>query len=453
MRIIKTAFLSLIISSFLYSQTADEAISLLENEHGFGLKATAMGGAFVSVADDISALYWNPAGLAQIDDTGISATIMHNSHNHKTQLYNTLTDESRGYTGLQNFGLVFPFPVARGSFVIAMGYHQVNNQDNFTYMSGLHPSDKIEESFDIENTGGLDQWSFGAAIDLSRNFSAGVSVNFIGGSRDYNYTYTDSDVNDLFTYYKQIRKDNVTFDYSGLNVEAGGLFHLTDFLNLGATITFPYSITVNENWAVREDDLYDSVADSFYTESGEFEYKIDVPFKFALGLSYQAHNLTLSSSLTYQDWAQTKYDAPNSDDRNSDNYLDLLAENNVIRQDYKSTVTWAFGAEYIIPSSDVAIRAGYRYHPTSLKNATKVKDVVGGRSVESFLFDVNTFDRQYISAGLSYTIDNRTSLDFSYRLGRWNEVNIYNNPIYDEYVETIDEKTASTMLFGLKYSF
>ncbi|MCR4662474.1 MAG: hypothetical protein K5622_01140 [Endomicrobiaceae bacterium] len=33
-----------------------------------GVKAVGMGGAFTSVADDTSAVYWNPAGLAQIQD-------------------------------------------------------------------------------------------------------------------------------------------------------------------------------------------------------------------------------------------------------------------------------------------------------------------------------------------------------------------------------------------------
>jgi len=33
---------------------------------GIGARAVSMGGAYVSNADDISALYWNPAGLVQI---------------------------------------------------------------------------------------------------------------------------------------------------------------------------------------------------------------------------------------------------------------------------------------------------------------------------------------------------------------------------------------------------
>jgi len=38
---------------------------------GIGGRATAMGDAFIAVADDASALYWNPAGLAQTDENQI----------------------------------------------------------------------------------------------------------------------------------------------------------------------------------------------------------------------------------------------------------------------------------------------------------------------------------------------------------------------------------------------
>jgi len=38
---------------------------------GIGARALAMGGAFVAVADDATAVSWNPAGLAQVKDTRI----------------------------------------------------------------------------------------------------------------------------------------------------------------------------------------------------------------------------------------------------------------------------------------------------------------------------------------------------------------------------------------------
>lgn len=38
-------------------------------KNGIGARALAMGGAFVAVADDATAMVWNPAGLAQLNDT------------------------------------------------------------------------------------------------------------------------------------------------------------------------------------------------------------------------------------------------------------------------------------------------------------------------------------------------------------------------------------------------
>jgi len=41
-------------------------------KNGIGARALAMGGAFVAVCDDATAVGWNPAGLAQLDDTRLA---------------------------------------------------------------------------------------------------------------------------------------------------------------------------------------------------------------------------------------------------------------------------------------------------------------------------------------------------------------------------------------------
>jgi hypothetical protein len=38
---------------------------------GIGARAVSMGGAFTAVADDASAVFWNPAGLSQLTDNQI----------------------------------------------------------------------------------------------------------------------------------------------------------------------------------------------------------------------------------------------------------------------------------------------------------------------------------------------------------------------------------------------
>ena len=59
--------LNIFFVSIILSQTnvATTAASFLEI--GSGAKSLSMGGAFVSVANDVSALYWNPAGIVNID--------------------------------------------------------------------------------------------------------------------------------------------------------------------------------------------------------------------------------------------------------------------------------------------------------------------------------------------------------------------------------------------------
>jgi hypothetical protein len=51
---------------------ADGAGAFSAFKNGVGARALAMGGAFVAVADDATAVCWNPAGLAQSEDTRIA---------------------------------------------------------------------------------------------------------------------------------------------------------------------------------------------------------------------------------------------------------------------------------------------------------------------------------------------------------------------------------------------
>ena len=38
---------------------------------GAGARATGMGETFIAVSNDITALYWNPAGLMQFEESGV----------------------------------------------------------------------------------------------------------------------------------------------------------------------------------------------------------------------------------------------------------------------------------------------------------------------------------------------------------------------------------------------
>ena len=58
----RTIFSFFFIAS-INSQSASEAIHLLEDEMGFGARSLSLGGAYTALGNDPSGMYWNPAGI------------------------------------------------------------------------------------------------------------------------------------------------------------------------------------------------------------------------------------------------------------------------------------------------------------------------------------------------------------------------------------------------------
>jgi len=64
--------LGLLLAQFGSHEPGSTVLPLLKC--GQGVRAAALGEAFVALADDASALYWNPAGLGQLPDYHLSFT-------------------------------------------------------------------------------------------------------------------------------------------------------------------------------------------------------------------------------------------------------------------------------------------------------------------------------------------------------------------------------------------
>ncbi len=436
----KMLLILLLMSAFVLAQTAEEAVDLTENEHGFGVKATAMGNAFTGIADDYSAIYWNPGGLAQIKTQQIYGSLNHLQLRTDATYLNNKTRTDQGFTKFQSFGYVYPFPTRRGSLVLALGYQRVKDLNGITQFSGYNTTSNdlafsiyndlgyngltlnFDRDFqltqDIKQEGHLAQWSIASAMALSPTFSAGLTFNIIGGNSDYrlkysqldtqgknSYDITDENGNPLdeFYYDSYQIEETVSTDYSGIEFKIGGLWQPQKALRMGGSITFPTSITLDESWNYSDDLQYDIHVlaeeqtyhyDDPYDSTGTFSYEIQTPFKFDLGMSYSLKNLLLAASMRYVDWTQLQLKKA---DNTPDSYVTLFNEqNDRIPTLFRPVLSYSFGAQLGVLNNTILLRSGYRYVPTPYKDVNKKAD------------------KTYYTAGVGLRVSENTMIDIAF---------------------------------------
>lgn len=158
------------------------------------VRAVGMGGAFTGLADDVTGLFWNPAGLANVSDRELTLGY--------TNLYSLMNVES----------VVYGQPLAGGVGGIAVQYADYGSVDRF----GL---DEHENPFSLNSTlsphaifGNL-AWS----QSVTKYFSLGMAVKAI--QEDYGVENHMVVALDLGAYYMTgIRDLNVGFCAQNLQI-------------------------------------------------------------------------------------------------------------------------------------------------------------------------------------------------------------------------------------------
>ena len=127
------------------------------------------------------------------------------------------------------------------------------------------------------------------------------------------------------------------------------------------------------------------------------------------------------------------------DDRNSEDYSALLNQNEFFSSDYQAVLSWGLGAEINLMNKSLALRGGYRFVPSPLKDAQ------------------DSYNKEYITAGLGLKLDEGTYLDVAYILGG-SEREAYYSYDWDEYgdidpMQTSEEYKTQKILAGIKLFF
>ena len=453
----KSMILSLLMLPLLLTQSslAQEEIFFLGEELGVGTRAMAMGGAYVGVADDYSAIYWNPAGLAQLRRGELNLGFSHNEITNNASFLGEKIKGQTSFSRLNSVGIVMPVPTYRGSLVFGIGYNKVRDFDNIVKVEGVNDSyaaykDIVIPTYEGASTtvngnlyqnetvldeGSLNHFSIAGAMEVQKDFYLGATLNFVGGTDDYSVRFSEEDVYNLyntpFDEASQIFSDldywdynqRISSEFSGVNVKVGAFYRFGTGLNIGAAIVTPTRYTIKETWSESWDEYYDNESEPFpFSDEGEYEYQIQEPYGFNFGASFKFLNFLFAGGFEFKDWSQAKFrtDPPI--------YGMTKTEVNArIKDELQSVAKIHLGAEAYIPLIKARVRAGFFSSPSPYRNAEYMPD------------------KEYYTAGASLQLDKQVMVDVGLVHGIWEKTTVDNLTKYSTLEDMSYDKIIGTL--------
>ncbi len=341
------------------------------NITGAGARAEGLGGAFIGVADDATAIVWNPAGLATLERPEASLVTRYISESTDysyTSLPSANSTESQSHFSL-NFGsFALPLKAGGNNIIVAVAYQRQLD----AYVN------QKSSSMEYTSEGGANTITPGIGAKISPMISVGLAANFwLGKFDDTNKNLVASTTT----------TDNGTF--SGTNFVIGAL---VDFagensklpLKLGVSVKTPFDLTI-------EQTSNDPASGTHTNATGT----VQMPLMLGFGASYQpSDNLTLA--LDYETRSYGSKQLLISVNGTSAGQVDLSGSKENLSQ-------IRVGGEYLIVTSSavIPIRAGYRTVPTLYANYDDAGNTTGQVTGGAF------------SLGSGYTTD-KFAIDVTY---------------------------------------
>ncbi len=375
---------------------AQSEIPLLGVTYGVGVRAIGMGGAFVGLADDYAATYWNPAGLGQIRRMELTGSVSSLRFQNQTTYFGNPSSEETSNTQFQSVGFVFPVPTYRGSLVFSLGYNRVASFHSNFLIQGFNdsPGDSVDQTGEQLDRGGLGQWVFAGSVQMSENLYLGGSLNLWTGNYDYSWELQERDALDIWEQSRWVYQDEIDTKINGFNLTLAALYNLYNHFRIGATFETPVTFKGVENW--RSYTLVDYDDNTYWdsTSTGQYTYRIRKPMTINLGASLSLPLLTVAGDVSLIDWSQMEYTSPN----------DLKSENRRFVKQLRPVTRYRLGAEMILPLLNVRLRAGYMLDPSPYRGNLKYSD------------------KNFVTAGVGFLLDRQFTLDLAYVHGWWKYV-------------------------------
>ena len=415
----------------------------IDNFAGVGVRAMGMGGAFVGVADDFTAMYWNPAGLAQMQRREVQVSFLRNSRANDSIFNGTPGRSELTNTRFGSLGFVYPYPVYRGSLVLAAGLTRIKD---FDWSLNLKGEDQgLAADHALQHEGELALAGVSAAIDVSSAVSLGATLGLVSGEDEAVNEFDWADLQNEFDEQRFLARDSFTDEYQWTPYAVLGVMLRTPRdkprYRLGAT--FATGGTHKIRYVFRgspSDTGYSSVeyddgtVEEFSDEEARNTYELALPFEFGVGASAEAlPGLTLAGSLHLAEWSQSEYEG---DD-------DGLRADTSFETQYRDVLRYHVGVEYRVPVVALDLRAGYFVDPVPF---------IGPRDPDSDDPPIRIEeDRRFITLGAGILIDEAMQIDLAWVRGAFKQVEEYSGQYSDNVLS--EDYAINRLVVGLSYNF
>ena len=332
------------------------------NLNGLGTRSQAMGGAFVGIADDFSAVFWNPAGAANFRQTTFGVYAVDLIPRATYRFFSEYTPASiDAKTKVSHYlgGLAAYYKPISSRVVIGLGLGTPSGlgtmwdgADFVTTPGGT--------AYDLSSKVGVFSLSPLIAVKLNEWLSVGATLNINKGNFNLKMPAGLADLGEGTVDLGQYEEN---MNGWGFGATFGVLAKPGDKLGIGLTVRTPSTVSFKGSARMSYLSLY-GLADT-----SDLKRKITWPLWIAGGVSFRPiERLLLSADIHWTQWSKL--------DRITTEYLDSVwaalmeASGSDVR-----TLLWEdkaqlrFGAEYLL-NATTALRAGYYNDPAPGPDAT-----------------------------------------------------------------------------------
>ena len=325
--------LMMVLSTGLYSN----GFNLNSN----GTKAISMGGAFIGLADDYSAVFWNPAGLTQMKETTLSlfGTDIIPDAGYQFSIPGVFAIDAKAETKHYFSGSLGFFKPLSEKVVVGL-YAYVPTGLGVTWPGSELLPLTGGTVYDWKTYVGILSFSPVVAFKLSDTFSLGVTLNV-------NYGFAKLSRPALGQYEE---------DTNGiaLGTTVGMLFKPSEKFSFGLTYRTPLKVTLKGDATMTGAVLLG------LPTTDDAARKVTFPMWLGAGIAVKpSEKLTITADAQYTNWK--KMDVIPMSFTNAGWKL-LFEEGTNLDLRWKDTLQLRVGMEYKT-SEKLALRAGYYYDP------------------------------------------------------------------------------------------